>query len=586
MLLRSSWARRAEATRARSSARGSYFDRNAAAPGRIEHGRKPPLYHEAGGSAESAAAQAYADQAYPATRVSYQQVKRAHGAAARIQAKSGGRKPKGCDTCWQAVGPDTLNVGPLGTQTYGPATQWSGRVTALAVGKPCKKSGKCTLFLGAAGGGVWKTTDASAGKQNWVNISDGQFDTSAIGSIVVDPTDPSGKTIYVGTGEPNGSSDSEDGVGLYRSTDGGATWSLVDGSVPYTASRSIGAIAVDPNNSDHLLIGTDVARHGFSSNTGGRFTPPDAPTIGLYESTNGGDTWTLAFNQPQDPVDPASPNGSDFFRGGVTKIQFDPGNPSIYYLSMTGYGVYRYSGEFEQIFTDTESDLGADQDVVRFEFKAVDVTNELLAPKPQSKGRVPATCTLLYVGAGWNEGGPNGASQLYGFSCANAAPASEMTAGANEGWNELSSSDDTDPRFGSFDFCQGQCSYDMFVESPLGRPNEVVLGGSMQYGELPLYSGNDISNGRAVVMSQDWGYSWTHVTGDAKRRKGGYLFNYETLHPDQHAIAFNPENPDVMFIGNDGGVERTDGKWADNSADCSNDFRGRAARISPTASSS
>src|SRR4051812_1835358 len=66
------------------------LDRNAAAPGRMEHGRKPPLYHEAGGSAESAAAQAYADQAYLATRIAYQQVKRAHGAAARIQAKSGG----------------------------------------------------------------------------------------------------------------------------------------------------------------------------------------------------------------------------------------------------------------------------------------------------------------------------------------------------------------------------------------------------------------------------------------------------------------------------------------------------------------
>src|SRR5207247_5255559 len=126
--------------------------------------------------------------------------------------------------------------------------------------------------------------------------------SNAIGSIVFDPNDASGNTLYVGTGEPNGSSDSEAGVGLYKSTNGGSSWSLVAGSTANTApcasnaasftcpvatGRSIGAIAVDPANASHILIGTDVARRGTSSVNGGRFAPPGAARVGRYASRAG-----------------------------------------------------------------------------------------------------------------------------------------------------------------------------------------------------------------------------------------------------------------------------------------------------------
>ena len=70
-------------------------------------------------------------------------------------------------------------------------------------------------------------------------------------------------------------------------------------------------------------------------------------------------------------------------------------------------------------------------------------------------------------------------------------------------------------------------------------------------------------NGRAVLMSMDAGATWTDVTGDV----GG-----ESMHPDQHAIAFVPGNPDQFFVGSDGGVIRTSGEWADASSQC--DSRG------------
>jgi len=133
---------------------------------------------------------------------------------------------------------------------------------------------------------VWKTTNALASSPGWTPASNG-IPSNAIGSLAFDPSDATGNTLYAGTGEPNGSGDSEAGVGLYKSTDGGLSWSQVAGSTaatapcasgsglcPVASGRSIGAIAIDPANPSHIFIGTDVARHGSSSVNGGRFTPP------------------------------------------------------------------------------------------------------------------------------------------------------------------------------------------------------------------------------------------------------------------------------------------------------------------------
>src|SRR2546428_7288457 len=145
-------------------------------------------------------------------------------------------------------------------------TTYSGRTTAIAISPSCT-AGTCPVLIGAAGGGVWATSNGLASSVSWHSSNTG-IPSNAIGSIAFDPSNPS--TIYVGTGEPNGSSDSEAGVGLYKSTDGGSTWTLVAGSTAATApcasnpasdtcsvstGRSIGAIAVDPANPNHIFIG-------------------------------------------------------------------------------------------------------------------------------------------------------------------------------------------------------------------------------------------------------------------------------------------------------------------------------------------
>ena len=125
----------------------------------------------------------------------------------------------------------------------------------------------------------------------------GSFGTNAIGALLVDPADPSGNTVYAGTGEPNASGDSEAGLGIYKSTDGGDTWTFVPGSDVFR-DRAIGALAFDKDH--NLLVGLTSAIRGVSSvSSGGAIgcntptTPPGCTVRGLYRQT--GATFTRIF---------------------------------------------------------------------------------------------------------------------------------------------------------------------------------------------------------------------------------------------------------------------------------------------------
>src|SRR5438874_9452283 len=321
---------------------------------------------ESSGIHNGRAQEHYDNRAYPRKWIDAAQQVAAANAANAIAALS-----PALATAWTELGPsgvpaDALVAGESTAATAG--TIYSGRTTAIAVSPTCTAS-SCTVFIGAAGGGVWKTTNALAATPTWTPSSSG-IPSNAIGSIAFDPNDASGNTLYVGTGEPNGSSDSEAGVGLYKSVDGGQNWSLVGGSTastapcasgvgtcPGTTRRSIGAIAIDPANANHIFIGTDVARHGSSSVNGGRFTPPGSAKVGLYESTNGGTSFSSAVILAQDTVNPASPTGGDFFRGGCSHIElYRHGSETQVYASFFDYGVFRRSvtldgnSNFNQIF--------------------------------------------------------------------------------------------------------------------------------------------------------------------------------------------------------------------------------------------
>jgi hypothetical protein len=478
------------------------------------------------------------NRALPAAAVGPKEQQAAYQSFLSISKRPGGKKGN-----WQELGPITAAVPGPSTYTGRPSLV-SGRVTALALSPGCHAN-DCKIFVGAAGGGVWEADDALAQRPNWAPSGKG-IPSNAIGSLIFDPTDSRGLTLYAGTGEPSGSGDSEAGVGLYKSVDFGKSWSLVPGSLAVSEGRSIGAIAVDSGNASHILIGTAVARHGSASVNGGRFTPPGTPVIGLYESWDGGATFSLAFSRPADPVNPAVPtNGGDFFRGGITKIRADrtglsAAAPTRFYFSVFGYGLYRSTGPglFEQVFASAGGGTVASSASSRTEFA--------LAPH--------GTALRIYLGdAG------TGAANFYRVDDANVSAASLTNGGTNAGWLKLSNPTKGTSGFGSYNFCGQQCSYDMVVESPAGRPDTVWIGGQMQYSEI--FTSQPPSNGRAVQRSADAGVHFTDMTNDTLEPPTG-------LHPDQHAIVFAAANPDIAIMGSDGGVVRTSGSFADASAGC------------------
>jgi photosystem II stability/assembly factor-like uncharacterized protein len=146
-------------------------------------------------------------------------------------------------------------------------------------------------YSGYAGGGVWKTTDAG---QTWAPIFDSQS-TSAIGALAVAPSNP--QVIYVGTGQIEERYDMGTGTGVYRSGDGGRSWQ----SVGLQDSHGIGAIYVDPRNADVVLVaalghlyGSNDQRGVFRSSDGGQ-----SWTRALYVDSDTG-----AVDIAADPADP------------------------------------------------------------------------------------------------------------------------------------------------------------------------------------------------------------------------------------------------------------------------------------------
>ena len=133
-----------------------------------------------------------------------------------------------------------------------------------------------TYYFGAAGGGVWKTTDASV---SWTPLFDREAAFS-IGAIAVAPSDPN--VIYVGTGETALRGDIAQGDGVYQSLDAGKTWK----NVGLRDTRAIGKILIHPRNPDIVLVA--ALGHPFGPNA----------ERGVFRSADGGLAWTPPTTQP------------------------------------------------------------------------------------------------------------------------------------------------------------------------------------------------------------------------------------------------------------------------------------------------
>ncbi len=191
---------------------------------------------------------------------------------------------------------DSGVISGLGARNIGSAAM-SGRISALAGFSD--DSGKINLFVGAASGGVWKSTD---GATTFKPVFDYQ-PVQSIGAIAVDPSNH--QNVWVGTGEAWTRNSVSIGDGVYRSTDGGESWVHV--GLP--ESERISKIIVDPRSSDTAYV--CVPGKLWS----------DSTDRGLYKTTDGGKSWTLILKG-------ANPST------GCGSVAMDPSNPDVLLAGM------------------------------------------------------------------------------------------------------------------------------------------------------------------------------------------------------------------------------------------------------------
>src|SRR4029077_8749596 len=168
------------------------------------------------GPFDGGAQEAYDNRAYPKRWIDAATARGAANAAvavsSRAPATANAANAIGTQANWQEVGPRGVPADAIvASESTGAhaGTIYSGRATAIAISPTCQTGGNCKIFIGAAGGGVWEADDALASKLNW-HPSNSGIASNAIGSIVFDPTEPLGGTLYVGTGGPNRAGDAED----------------------------------------------------------------------------------------------------------------------------------------------------------------------------------------------------------------------------------------------------------------------------------------------------------------------------------------------------------------------------------------
>jgi photosystem II stability/assembly factor-like uncharacterized protein len=257
---------------------------------------------------------------------------------------------------------DSETISGLGARNIGSATM-SGRVAALAA---VHEGSRLTVYVGAASGGVWKSVN---GGTTFKPVFDRQ-PVQSIGAIAIDPRNP--KVVWVGTGEPWTRNSVSTGDGVYKSTDGGDNWTNVglreseritrilvdptesntvyvcapgklwsdswdrgvykttDGGRTWTqilrganASTGCSDIAMDPQHPQTLFAGMwDFRRQGWTFRSGGA-GPTASSGSGLFKSTDGGATWTA--------LDTRSAAGLPSKPWGRVAVTVAPSNPNVVY---------------------------------------------------------------------------------------------------------------------------------------------------------------------------------------------------------------------------------------------------------------
>ncbi len=242
---------------------------------------------------------------------------------------------------WEPVGPNQIASIAYGTVT--------GRITAIAI-DPADPTGN-TVYLGTTGGGVWKSTNAAgpAVSVTFTPLTDtlpvfsANAGSSAIPSLSIGAISVQSGVVLAGTGDPNDASDSFYGSGLLRSADGGLTWTLIQNSRDGTAgNHSFNGLGFAGFAWSSATPGTVVAAVSQSAE-GVLVNSPDATNsvMGLYYSTDAGVTWQMSsIMDGSQIVQTPLPTGGDLGGRAATAVVWNP-------VRQRFYAAIRYHGYYE-----------------------------------------------------------------------------------------------------------------------------------------------------------------------------------------------------------------------------------------------
>jgi hypothetical protein len=418
-------------------------------------------------------------------------------------------------------------------------TTTEGRVNSMAVDPTTTVNGSIVAYLGSVGGGVWKTTNCCSNSTTWIVVTDDPLiATTAIDSVTIDPSDHN--TVYAGTGDLNYGSFSMGSQGILKSTDAGATWTVLGADVfgmpfpvptgQFPQYNAVGKVRVDPNNSSKVAAGAKT---------------------GLYISYDGGVNWT----------GPCSTNGFNTQRqditgleltdmgGGVTRIlaavgvrgfattvQFDLGNNGangLYTATMGSSGCPSFTSiasnangfVYGNAVTGSPYSTGANMNAGSGVMYASPTTGDQLgridiAVAPSNPNVIYTQVQSIAANTAGNCGGAPGC-QLGVWASTNGGTS----------WSFMDGSQG--PSLGDCGFDYPQNWYDQGLAVDPNNPDRLFVD---------TYD---------VWFATRTGTVWNDITCGYS---GG---NPLPVHVDQHALAFLPGSSSILLIGNDGGAHGT-----------------------------
>jgi photosystem II stability/assembly factor-like uncharacterized protein len=364
----------------------------------------------------------------------------------------------------------------------------SGRTVAIAV-HPTDPN---IAYVGTAQGGLYRTTNGGA---TWTPLMDSAL-SLAIGTLTLAPSNP--EILFVGTGEPTLSGSSFFGVGIYRIENASSDSPTITGPINKDAGgndvfsgRAVGKIVVHPTDPNIILAGTTFGIGGL----GGRISLTQTlPNRGLFRSTN------AMSNSPT--FEKLTVIGGDVGKDrDIVDMVMDPGDPNRIVLSITGAPAITTTNPA------TPADNGglflttsALQQNPTFS-KTLDIagTTNTATRTELAINKIGSTVTI-YAASGLNTGTV--------FRSNNGGQTWVQTVNNN--------------------FCSPQCFYDIAIDIDPTNANRVYLGGSPA-----LAFGISTNGGTSFTASQ------------------------QGLHVDSHVIAVAPSNPQVVYFGSDGGIYRS-----------------------------